>query len=73
MVIWLTVHYTPGGAHQSGYEAQRSDRCLMGDDTKYAVIWPETGARDSQRASLNGRSSFGFTFPNGTKKILDFT
>lgn len=36
----------------------------MGDDTKYAVIWPETEARLSQRASLNDRAS-STTFPDG--------
>lgn len=58
MVRWLAVHQTPGVDHQSGREAQRTDRCLMGDDTKYAVIWPETEARLSQRASLNDRGVF---------------
>lgn len=68
VVIWLTVHYTPGGAHQSEYEAQWNDSCLMGDDTKYAVIWPETEARLSQWASLND-SSFAFTFPDGIRRF----
>lgn len=55
------------GAHQSGREARQSDRCEMGDDTKYAVVWPETAARLSQPGLLNDRSDFlaAVRFPGG--------
>lgn len=32
----------------------------MGDDTKYAVIWPDAEARLSQRTLLNDGSGFHF-------------
>lgn len=48
---WLAVPHTPGGDHQSGWEAQQTDRCLMGDDTKYAVVWPRDWS-STQPASL---------------------
>lgn len=56
------------GAHQSGREARQSDRCEMGDDTKSAVVWPETAARLSQPGCLNDRSDFlaAVTCPGGT-------
>lgn len=41
------------GAHQSGREARQPDRCEMGDDTKYAVVWPRTAARLGQPGWLN--------------------
>lgn len=40
-----------GGDHQSEREARWTDRCVMGDDTKYAVVWPETDARLSEPCS----------------------
>lgn len=43
------------GAHQSGREARQPDRCEMGNDTKYAVVWPETAARLSQPGWLNDK------------------
>lgn len=43
------------GAHQSGWEARQPDRCEMGNDTKYAVVWPETAARLSQPGWLNDK------------------
>lgn len=46
------------GAHQSGREARQPDRCEMGDDTKYAAVWPETAARLSQPGWLNDTSHF---------------
>lgn len=56
-----------GDAHQSGQEARRDDRCETGDDTKYAVVWPQTAARLSQPALLNDRSDFpsAVRFPGG--------
>lgn len=55
------------GAHQSGREARQSDRCEMADDTKDAVLWPETAARLSQPGLLNDRSDFlaAVRFPGG--------
>lgn len=55
------------GAHQSGREARQSDRCEMADDTKDAVLWPETAARRSQPGLLNDRSDFlaAVRFPGG--------
>ena len=64
VVGWLAVHYTPGGAHQSGWEAPPSDRCLMGDDTKYAVIWLQTWARISQQASIKTEAVSTAAFPD---------
>lgn len=47
---------------------RQSDRCEMGDDTKSAVVWPETAAKLSQPGCLNDRSDFlaAVTCPGGT-------
>lgn len=53
-----TPPHSISGAHQSGREARQPDRCEMGDDTKYAVVWPETAARLRQPGLLNDTSRF---------------
>lgn len=58
---WLAVTNTPGGLTiNQGREAPPTDSCLMADDTKYAVIWPQTEARARQRALLNDTGGFHF-------------